>query len=142
MAKPALRGETGGAPADAVLEKIRIPFVRSGELSRGERTDPVFLVDVGLLGAFVETSELLRPEEVVRLTFTLPDNALPIVATCRVAWWHGAGDEPRDMPMGAGLAFVDVPAESRARLRDHLVQHCRGGRGTRRFARPWPGDTR
>ncbi len=139
MPKPRLSPAVDGAPSDAVLEKVRIPFVQRGELLRAERRHSVFLVDLGLSGSFVELAEPPAAGEPVELSFRLPGNDIPLVVGCRVAWRHTRDERPSQLPPGAGLEFVEVSASNRERLRAHLVDHLRSARGARRFARPWPG---
>lgn len=128
----------GGAPSDAVLEKVRIPFVQRGDLIEDGKGRRVFLVDLGLLGSFVELSDPPAIGERAELVFRLPGNDIPVIVGCRVAWRHAEGEKPAPLPAGAGLEFVYVSPADRERLRAHLLEHLRSARGARRFARPWP----
>jgi hypothetical protein len=140
MPKPALPRAMEGVPSDAVLEKLRIPFVQGASLVRGEEHQRVFLLDLGLSGAFAEISEPLAVGATARLTFPLPGNDIPLVVGCRVAWRHARDERPTHLPEGAGLEFVEISPADHARLRRHLVEHCRSTRGARRFVRPWSAD--
>ncbi len=128
----------GGAPSDAVLEKVRIPFVQRGDLVESGIGRRVFLVDLGLFGSFVELSKPPAIGERADLVFRLPGNDIPLIVGCRVAWRHAEGETPAPLPPGAGLEFVHVSPADRERLRTHLIEHLRSARGARRFARPWP----
>jgi hypothetical protein len=78
----------------------------------------------------------------VEVRFTLPGNAIPVSARCRVAWWH-APDAPlacKALPSGLGLEFVAIAERDRERLRELLVEHWRRDPRARQFARQWPED--
>lgn len=122
------------------LGRLRIPFVQRARLTRGAEREDLFLVDLGVAGAFAEREQPLPVGEKVTLSFPLPGNDRPIHAVCRVAWWHGPGSRlvSKSLPAGIGLEFVEVSEEDRARLREHLIDYL--GRETmgRRFHRSWP----
>ena len=129
-----------GVPAEPVLQKLRIPFIRRATLTHqggyrgGLRHRP------RPLGVFVERSEPLPKGEDVDLEMTLPGSEVPVRAGCRVAWWH-EGDTPlasKSLPRGAGLSFVTLNDADRTRLRDLLEEYCRQEPSVRRFLRHWP----
>jgi hypothetical protein len=129
-----------GVPAEPVLQKLRIPFIRRATLTHSGGTEDAFVIDLGLLGVFVERSEPLPKDEEVELEMTLPGSEVPVRAGCRVAWWH-EGDTPlasKSLPRGAGLSFVRLNDSDRARLRDLLEEYCRQEPSVRRFLRHWP----
>jgi Tfp pilus assembly protein PilZ len=128
-------------PDEAVLRKIRIPFVQRAQLVHASREHDVFLVDLGLFGVFVELSDPLPLGDGVDVTFVLPGNEIPLSARCRVSWWHPSGQAPKQLPAGLGLEFVEMSPPDRHRLREHLLDHFRRQAGGRRFSRPWPGKT-
>ena len=141
MLKSVSPGSTEDIPSDAVLRRIRVPFVQRATLVRaGTGEEELFLVDLGLAGAFAERDESLAIGERISLSFCLPGNEIPIVAACRVAWWNWAGEcrLSRVLPPGGGLEFVEISEGDRARVRRHLVEHFSGHGGLRRFHRPWP----
>ena len=127
-------------PTDAVLRRIRVPFVQRATLGRRGTQEELFLVDLGLAGAFAEREESLAIGERVSLSFCLPGNEIPIIAECRVAWWNrvGEGRLSKTLPSGGGLAFVEISATDRTRVKRHLIEHFSGHGGLRRFHRPWP----
>jgi hypothetical protein len=88
-------------------------------------------------GAFAEIEAPLPAGDEVDLRFPIPGNEVPVVVRCRVAWRHLPDESPAGFPTGMGLAFVEMSTADRARIRDHLAEHCRTARG-RRFARRWP----
>ena len=71
-----------------MLQKLRIPFIRRATLTHQGGTEAAFVIDLGLLGVFIERSEPLPKGEDVELEMTLPGSEVPVRAGCRVAWWH------------------------------------------------------
>ena len=138
MHRAALPGAQDGAPSEAVLAKIRIPFIQRARITQGGKDRDVFLVDLALAGVFAEHDGPLPLGEAVRIQFRLPGNEIPISAGCRVAWWHGSGETPKSLPSGVGLEFVEISDADRLRVREHLAAYCRRHGQARRFARQWP----
>jgi Tfp pilus assembly protein PilZ len=139
MHKLASLGAQEGVPPDVVLRRVRIPFIQRAVLEhRGEPQD-VFVVDLGLAGVFIERSAPLPIGDEVVVRFPLPGNEIPILARCRVAWWHpsGAPLATRALPAGIGVEFVEISDADRGRIRVHLVEYCRRNPRTRRFLRHW-----
>jgi Tfp pilus assembly protein PilZ len=139
MARPSSDGAVE-ATLDAVLQKVRIPFIHRGSLDHDGASESVFLLDLGLMGAFVERGQRLPVGSRVVLRFPLPGNEIPVVVTCRVAWWHPpeARLVSKALPAGLGLEFVEISDGDRGRLREHLVGYLGGERGGRRFHRALP----
>jgi hypothetical protein len=137
MPRAASTGAGAGVPPEPVLSKIRIPFVQRARVLHEGNERGVFLVDLGLRGAFAEIEAPLPVGDQVELHFPIPGNEIPVVVRCRVAWRHLPDESPAGFPTGMGLAFVEMSTADRARIRDHLAEHCRTARG-RRFARRWP----
>src|SRR4029453_10401581 len=138
MQKAAAHGSAGHDAADDVLRIVRIPFIHQAVLVRGEVEEPLFLVDLGLQGAFAERTEPLPAGERVQLRFRIPGNEIPLVVGCRVAWVNRSGGRlvTKSLPPGMGLEFVDMASPDRGRLRSYLSEYLKGG--LRRFHRPWP----
>jgi hypothetical protein len=133
-------GSGEGVPPEPILRKMRIPLVQRARLTHRGVSEDVFTADVGLLGVFVERAIPLAAGEDVELRFALPGNEIPIVAKCRVAWFHAEGVRlnSKSLPPGLGLEFVSVPDPDRERLRRHLLEHLRKNPADRRFNRQWP----
>ena len=122
-------------PSEDVLRRMRIPFVRRAALVCDGHTEEVFLVDLALTGTFMERSGPPPVGTVVELTFRLPENEIPIVASCRVAWCHtpAAQPAPSGRPAGAGLEFVAMAPADHDRLRRFLTEYYHREPRARRF---------
>jgi Tfp pilus assembly protein PilZ len=124
-------------PSDDVLRKIRIPLIRRASLSHAGSQEDVFLIDLGMHGAFVERAQPLGVGDAVDVTFRLPDNEIPVTARCRVAWWHPPGRAllSKTLPAGLGLEFVDVEDGGRDRIRQFIGEYLGRDPLRRRFHR-------
>jgi hypothetical protein len=136
----ALSSTRESPPPESVLRQLRIPFVRRATLASSSRNEDVFMIDIGLAGAFVERAESLPVDETLEIRFPWPGSEIPFAARCRVAWWHpeGATLSSKSLPPGAGLQFVDMSEGDRERLRALLRDYCRQNPRVRRFLRHWP----
>ena len=131
-------------PSEEVIAQLRIPFVRRATIRRGEVSEDVFMLDIGMAGAFVERSQPLEQDETVDIRFSWPGSERPFEARCRVAWWHpqGAPLSSKSLPPGAGLQFVELSEPNRERLRTLLLDYCSQHPRVRRFLRHWPESER
>ena len=131
-------------PPEGVLQQLRIPFVRRITLATAALSEEVFMIDIGLAGAFIERAEPMAVDQTIEIQVPWPGSEIPFRATCRVAWWHseGAPLNSKSLPPGAGLQFVDMSAADRERLRALLVEYCRQNPRVRRFLRHWPDAER
>jgi PilZ domain len=122
------------------LSRLRIPFVQRATLVHGGGAEELFLVDLGVAGAFAERAQPLPAGERVTLSFPLPGNEHPIRAGCRVAWWHPAGGAlvSKSLPAGLGLEFVEIAEQDRERLHRHLLDYMDRETMARRFHRARP----
>ena len=141
---PAPSSARDPTPPEAVLQQLRIPFVRRATLVSSVRTEEAFLIDIGLTGAFIERVEPLPVDQTIEIRVPWPGSEVPFSARCRVAWWHpeGAPLASKSLPPGAGLQFVDMSVADRTRLRGLLVDYCRQNPRVRRFLRHWPDAER
>lgn len=133
-----------GPPPEKVLRQLRIPFVRRATMARAEAEEDVFIIDIGLSGAFVEREREMPLNEPVEIRFGWPGSEIPFRAQCRVAWWHPAGSPlvSKSLPPGAGLEFTEMSEADRGRLRALLVEYCSRHPQVRRFLRHWPETER
>jgi len=120
-----------------VLRRMRVPFIRRARLRRATGVEELFVVDLALSGVFVEREAPLPDGETVEVEFHLPENDTPIVARCRVAWWHPPASmlDFKDLPAGVGLEFVELPDEDQKRLHRYLSDYYRRDPRARRFVR-------
>lgn len=125
--------------AAGTLRAVRIPFIQKAALTHAGRAEHLFLVDLGLWGAFAERDAPLPVGESATLRFTLPGNEIPLTFGCRVAWWHplGAPLVSKALPAGVGLEFMEVSEDDHRRLRRYLEGYLQRSAG-RRFHRPLP----
>ena len=123
------------------LRQVRIPFIQRATLAHGAGREDLFLVDLGVSGAFAERDRALPVGERVQLGFTLPGNVNRIQAVCRVAWWNSpsAALVTKALPAGLGLEFLEVSEVDRERLRAYLLEYLSRKSG-RRFHRSRPLD--
>jgi len=135
MDKPTPPRSDDGLPSEDILRRIRVPLMRRATLKVDDHPEEVFVIDLALDGVFVERSSPLPVGAQVALSFPLPENAIPIVAACRVAWWQ-SGDPaalPKSMPAGAGLTFVSLVAGDEAKIRRYLTEYYLREPRSRRF---------
>jgi Tfp pilus assembly protein PilZ len=125
--------------AAMTLRAVRIPFIQKAVLTHAGQAEYLFLVDLGVCGAFAEREAALPVGESATLRFTLPGNEIPLTFTCRVAWWHppGAPLVSKALPAGVGLEFVEGSDDDHRRLRRYLEGYLQRSAG-RRFHRPLP----
>jgi Tfp pilus assembly protein PilZ len=118
----------------SVLKKVRIPFVRRAVLAHGASQEDVFMLDLGLGGAFVERQAPIADAETAVLHFQLPGNEIPLDLACRVGWWRPK-DDSSCLPSGVGLQFLEVSASDQARLEAFLSEYLGRQPEARRFHR-------
>jgi|SRR5438477_5030637 len=137
MHKAAAPPAAEGLPADAVLRRIRIPFIQKATIAVAGRREELFLLDLGLRGLFIERKDPLERGEEIEVWFTLPGNEITVHARCRVAWCHAGtpAPAPRSLPAGLGVEFVEISDRDGERLRQHLADYLRRLPRERRFLR-------
>ena len=103
-------------PPEGVLQQLRIPFVRRITLATSSVSEEVFMIDIGLAGAFIERAEPMAVDQTIEIHVPWPGSEIPFRASCRVAWWHseGAPLNSKSLPPGAGLQFVDMSPADRS----------------------------
>ena len=136
------KGRDAAIPPEQVLRRLRVPMIRKGVLANRGHSEEVFVIDIGLLGIFVERKQPLAIGERVEVEFGVPGNELPVRAACRVAWYHEKGRQlqSKTLPTGLGLEFVELAQADDARIREHVVAYCRRHPKTRQFHPSWPED--
>jgi Tfp pilus assembly protein PilZ len=124
-------------PPDALLQRVRVPLIERAALFREDDAEEVFLIDVGIGGAFVERREPLAVGEPVEIHFRLPGNEIPVAAGCKVAWWRPSDATlgTRALPSGLGLVYTRISDADRGRIRAYLVDYCTRHPRLRRYYR-------
>jgi Tfp pilus assembly protein PilZ len=137
MPKVAPPLSTEPLPSEAVLRKIRIPFIHRASLAVGGIKEERFVIDLGMRGVFVDRADPLERGAEIEIWFTLPGNEIGIHARCRVAWWRppSAAAASLSMPSGLGLEFVTMSDRDAERVRQYLVDYLRRHPRQRRFVR-------
>lgn len=97
-------------------------------------------LDIGLRGVYVEHATAPPAGTAATVTFTLPENELPLVVGCRVAWRHTKEGTfvRKALPPGCGLEFTSLDESGARRLLRHLHGHLSKPGHTRRFVANWP----
>lgn len=131
-----------GIPPEAVFRRIRITFIQKARVTHDGGSEELFLIDLGLRGVFAERAEPLPAGSMAEVSFRLPGNELPVVARCRVAWWHPPEMEltSKTLPSGVGLEFVEIEGAGAARIRAYLSEYLRRNPRDRRFHRRPEGE--
>jgi hypothetical protein len=117
---------------------MRVPLIRRAALLFPNRpAEETFAIDLALSGLFVERANPVPLGEELEVRFFLPDNETPIVAGCRVAWWHPPATmlDFKDLPAGLGLEFVRIAPEDQTRVRDYLSEYYQRDPKVRSFVR-------
>jgi PilZ domain len=95
---------------------LRIPFVRRCSLRFAEGTaTSAFLVNINVLGAYVELDVMFPLAEPLRCAFRLPGNERELEIEAVVAWNNPRQRHPvHSLPPGFGITFRNLSAEARA----------------------------
>jgi Tfp pilus assembly protein PilZ len=131
-------------PTEEEGRRLRIPFVRKATLTLAGVEKEAFVLDIGRKGVFVEHEAPLPVGTEVLLRLPLPGREIPLVATCRLAWWKPAEKslETKSLPAGVGLEFQDISELDLAHVRQLLEDYCRQDPQARHFLRHWPDTHR
>ena len=94
------------------------------------------LWNLSVIGAYVVTPVMPSEGQEVRISFSLPQDPVPIQAVARVVWqnrpslWPGCGQLAAALPPGCGVEFIGLEPADRARINARV-----------RSAFPTPGRT-
>jgi PilZ domain len=96
----------------------RIPFVRRCSLRFAEGTaTSAFLVNINVLGAYVELDVMLPLGQPLRCAFRLPGNERELELEAVVAWNNPRQQHPvHSLPPGFGISFRNLRPEIRAAI--------------------------
>jgi Tfp pilus assembly protein PilZ len=97
---------------------LRVPFVRACSLALDEGgTDPAFIVNINVLGAYVASDEIPSLGSALSIRFQTADNDQEIVLRGEVSWVNPRQQHPvHSLPPGFGLRFDPIPASARERI--------------------------
>jgi Tfp pilus assembly protein PilZ len=96
----------------------RIPFVRRCSLRFAEGTaTSAFLVNINVLGAYVELDVMLPLGQPLRCAFRLPGNERELELEAVVAWNNPRQQHPvHSLPPGFGISFRNLRPEVRGAI--------------------------
>jgi PilZ domain len=97
---------------------LRIPFVRRCTLRFEEGTaTTAFLVNLNIVGAYVELDVMLPVGQRLRCAFRLPGNERELELEAVVAWNNPKQQHPvHSLPPGFGLSFRSLTSEARTAI--------------------------
>jgi Tfp pilus assembly protein PilZ len=103
----------------------RVPFVRRCTLQFDEtRTVSAFLVNINVLGAYVEHDEIPRLGEPITCRFQVPGQEGEITVEGVVAWTNPQQQHPvHSLPPGFGFSFHKLSKESRERIEGLIADY-------------------
>ena len=104
---------------------IRVPFVRRCQLDYGGgQQDSAFIVNINVLGAYVESEKMPALGRAVVCRFQIPGNELELVTHGVVAWTNPQQEHPvHSLPPGFGLAFRNLSPDVRARIEQIVADY-------------------
>jgi Tfp pilus assembly protein PilZ len=104
---------------------IRVPFVRRCQLDYGSgQQDSAFIVNINVLGAYVESEKMPALGRAVVCRFQIPGNELELVTHGVVAWTNPQQEHPvHSLPPGFGLAFRNLSPDVRARIEQIVADY-------------------
>jgi hypothetical protein len=93
----------------------RIPFVRRCSLRFAEgSTTSAFLVNINVIGAYVELDVMLPLAQPLRCAFRLPGSERELELEAVVAWNNPRQQHPvHSLPPGFGISFRNLAPEAR-----------------------------
>jgi hypothetical protein len=109
---------------------MRIPFVRRCALRFEEGTETsAFLVNINVLGAYVELDVMLPVGQPLRCAFRLPGTERELVIDGVVAWNNPRQQHPvHSLPPGFGLSFRNLSPEARTAIAGLVASYELGER--------------
>jgi Tfp pilus assembly protein PilZ len=104
---------------------IRVPFVRRCQLDYGGgKSDSAFIVNINVLGAYVESETMPALGRAVVCRFQIPGNELELVTDGVVAWTNPQQEHPvHSLPPGFGVAFRNLSPDARARIEQIVADY-------------------
>ncbi|MFQ5792997.1 MAG: PilZ domain-containing protein [Acidobacteriota bacterium] len=104
---------------------VRIPFVRSCGLGRGEEELPGLLLDLSLKGVYVKTDTLPGKGEILEVAFRVPGNDRQLRLSGLVVWVNREQSHPvHGLPPGFGLRFLALSPEDAVLIQSTIEAYC------------------
>ena len=99
---------------------IRVPFVRRCQIDyTGGQTDSAFIVNINVLGAYVELDVMLPVGQPLRCAFRLPGTERELELEAVVAWNNPLQQHPvHSLPPGFGVAFRSLADDVRGKIEE------------------------
>jgi Tfp pilus assembly protein PilZ len=109
---------------------IRIPFVRRCALRFEEGTSTsAFLVNINVLGAYVELDAMLPIGQPLRCAFRLPGTERELELDAVVAWNNPRQQHPvHSLPPGFGISFRNLTTQARGAIAALVASYETGQR--------------
>jgi len=110
---------------------IRVPFVRRCRIDYdGGESVSAFIVNINVLGAYVEMTSMPALGRELACRFQAPGHEGEIVVEGVVAWTNPVQEHPvHSLPPGFGVAFRSVSDEVRARIEDIVFDYLARQKG-------------
>ena len=104
---------------------IRVPFVRRCRIDyEGGESVSAFIVNINVLGAYIEMASMPALGREVRCHFQAPGHEQELVVEGVVAWTNPVQEHPvHSLPPGFGVAFRTVSDEARGRIEDIIFDY-------------------
>ena len=97
---------------------IRVPFVRRCTLDYGGgESVSAFVVNINVLGAYVESEKMAALGRTLVFRFQVPGSEREVVVDGVVAWTNPQQEHPvHSLPPGFGVAYRNLSADARSRI--------------------------
>jgi uncharacterized protein (TIGR02266 family) len=97
------------------------PLVIRVDVNDGQQTQTAYLTNLSEGGAFLATEDLLPVGRQVALQIHLPWGLGALKTEATVMWrTYEAGPRARRLPSGLGVAFVDLSAAGKGKIRQYM----------------------
>ena len=101
------------------------PLIIRVKFQLGEKLLEGYVTNLSETGAFLATEELTDVGESFGLILDMPWNLGEVTAEAEVVWrTDTAGQRAELLPMGMGLAFLDVSDDGKKKLRTYIQKFC------------------
>jgi Tfp pilus assembly protein PilZ len=102
-----------------------VPFVRACSLWTGGEPLSAFIVNINVLGAYLESDEIPAVGTVIAIRFRVPGNEIETEIRGAVAWVNPKQQHlVHSLPPGFGMRFVGLPDAARARIETIVAEYA------------------